>query len=206
MLNRICNVLVLGCGLWAGSAAAAPVFVYGFSVESCVADQVLGSACNSETIGELKASFISLTHDAVQARTASYYYQQPIAQSATPPVFLNDGVAGLSLPRPGGLGHRTFLPPDCTGSCETDIAVQVGPGVNSLLSGHVSMETWSDNLGMTGIGGIWAGRMTSDRPGYFGEFTGRWTLAQVLPEPGAIYLTLAALALGGLFSRHRMRT
>lgn len=189
--------LLLSSALMSAPVSAAPVFTYGFSVDTCVAVAAdpyapPGSPCNTLTIGVLEASFISLTQDAVRLRGAHYYYLQ---SPFVPVLFINDGVVDMSLPRPGGLGHRSYLPPSCSGVCETDIGIAIGPGVTSLLSGYFKTDSWSDNLRMTGVAGVWSGYLVSDLFSHGGEFTGHWSLIQVVSEPGALHLTLVALGL-----------
>ena len=187
---------LVACGLVSAPAFGSPVFTYGFSVDTCFRIDPLDvpvSTCCAITLESLETSFISLTQDAVRSRTASYNY---IHFAATPErdSFFNDGFVDISLPRPGGLGHQSYIPPSCTGSCETDIEVAIGTSVTLLSSGHFTTDSWMDNVRMTGLAGVWSGTLNSDRV-QSNHFTGRWTLTRVVPEPDALLLALIALGL-----------
>ena len=203
-------LLAMICIVPATHSLAAPIFMYGFTVDTCVAIEggagTPGSACFAGAVESLETSFISITHGAAQARRASFYYSQPTLLSPGQPVLVNDGVVQLSLPNPGSLGNFIYPHGRCGYSCDVDIDVVLGPGVSSFLSGNITGNWISDNLRMTGAAGIWSGYVQSDNQRYGGSFTGSWNLVRVISEPDALGLALVALGvLSAVAARRRVR-
>jgi hypothetical protein len=185
------------------SASAGPIFQYDFVVDSCVfhysvTGHAAGSPCTSDLVTLLENATMALTLDAVQQRSASYYYHLFDPTVGQTPVYTNTGIADLVVPTPGLTGNLThvtsLVPPPTLALTTIDISVDLGPAIADLDVGSFSFLGYSDTLMMTGSSGLWTGHFSSDfLAGIAPDFTGQWALVRVLPEPDSLSLTFLAL-------------
>jgi len=184
----ICGLLIpLVC-------SASPIYQFGFNVLSCVVHEInpygpVGSACNQATVSELGKGRISLSGDAILKGSASYRYVQV---DGPDDIFEVDGIVDMYLPQGSERVEEFFTPLCPTGpTCEVSVGVSLINGIASL-SGGVSLRSNYDQLAMSGLD-VWSGRLSSDFRSTGGDFSGYWTLVQVIPEPDALSLTAVAL-------------
>jgi hypothetical protein len=102
--------------------------------------------------------------------------------------------------------YLSFVPPHCAdpfGLCRADLSIDIGPSVDSLLSGAFRFQTATDFVTVSGANGVWSGVWNGDLVRTtIVSFTGHWGLTQVVPEPATFALVGAAL-LGLAATRRR---
>ena len=140
---------------------------------------------------ELESGSISISYDALARGTAVYRYVQVDGPADE---FQVDGIVAMHLPQGSEL-PEDFFGSLCLSSisCDINVGLTIPVGATALV-GSISLQTAFDTLWMSGSS-VWSGRFSSDFRSYGGDFTGTWSLVEIIPEPGMLQLVVFACSL-----------